>query len=527
MTPTERHADRQPPSDPADVRSTPLGRATLGDQLRRQARRQPDKTAMITYTGTGDRVEISYRELHRRVTATVDLLTGLGVRHGDVVATLLPASVDLAVTYFAALSIGAPFTPVNPRLTDEELDRQLRHATPRVLVVDDADRPRIATLTDDAAPPVVLDRTRLPEPTGADSHVDHPVHENDVAAIIYTSGTENAPKGVMLSHRNFLIGTTPAWVYANYLVENDVFLLLAPGYTMAGLGTVTNVLSVGATVVIAADADPASVLAVVARDRVTVTSQTPTFYRRLAAAATPGHDLRSLRQIHVYGGAIPAAAVDRFAALAPQVEWGTYWGQSELSQLGSVGYFRTLADIPDGNLRWIGRPMPHLEVRVLDESGADAEVGELVCRSPATMLGYHRDRDRTAAVLGDGWLRTGDIVRTDRAGNLFFEDRRKDMIKTGGMNVSAGEVEAVIARHPAVETVAVLGLPDEEWSEIVVAVLVTRPGQHTDEADIRAFCRRHLVGYKVPKRVEFATDLPYDAQGKLRKRELRSRIEAS
>ena len=152
-----------------------------------------------------------------------------------------------------------------------------------------------------------------------------------------------------------------------------------------------------------------------------------------------------------YGGQVAPAAIDAWSAAAPDARWGTYWGQSELSQLGTVGWFATLADIPGGgDPSWIGKPVSHLEVRVVDADGNDAELGELICRSPSVMLGYHRDPDATMAAFASGWLHTGDIVRVDAEGNLFFHDRLTDMIKSGGMNVSSQEVERVLHDHPAV-----------------------------------------------------------------------------
>src|SRR6185312_14008105 len=200
---------------------------------------------------------------------------------------------------------------------------------------------------------------------------------------------------------------------------------------------------------------------------------------------------------------VAPAAIEAWSAAAPDALWGTYWGQSELSQLGTVGWFARLDDIPGGgDPSWIGKPVSHLEVRVVDEDGADAELGELICRSPSVMLGYHRDPERTAAVLGSGWLHTG-------------------VIKTGGMNVSSQEVERVLHAHPEVLRAAVVGRPDPYWSEAVTAFVIPRPGVTPDPDAVIAFCRERLAGFKVPKAVHVVTELPVDAQGKILKRELR------
>jgi acyl-CoA synthetase (AMP-forming)/AMP-acid ligase II len=218
---------------------------------------------------------------------------------------------------------------------------------------------------------------------------------------------------------------------------------------------------------------------------------------------------------------LTAAAIEAWSAAAPDARWGTYWGQSELSQLGTVGWFSTLDDIPGGDPSWIGKPVTHLEVRVVDAEGNDAEIGELVCRSPSVMLGYHREPERTEAALGAGWLHTGDIVRIDGDGNLFFHDRLTDMIKSGGMNVSSQEVERVLHAHPDVLRAAVVGRPDPYWSEAVTAFVIPRPGAEPDPAAVIAFCREQLAVFKVPKAVHVVAELPVDAQGKVLKRELR------
>lgn len=342
--------------------------------------------------------------------------------------------------------------------------------------------------------------------------------------LVYTSGTEAFPKGVMIPHRNYLISTTPAWASGLGILPTDVWLFLMPFHTIAGLGSMTTLTQLGATLVLAHTVDAKMATEVIARERVTILAQTPTFY--LAMTQVEGFDqmdVGSLRRCITYGGLVPQAMIDAWREAAPDVMWGTYWGQSELSQLGSIGWFSSVEDIPGQDPSWIGKPVPQLEVRVVDDDGNDAETGELICRSPSAMLGYLDDPERTAEVFRDDWVHTGDLVRIDADGNLFFFDRKKDMIKTGGMNVSSIEVERAIYQHPGAHEVAVVGVPDDYWSEAVTAFVVARPGVDLDPDDVIAHCKERLAGFKVPKSVVTVDELPKDTQGKILKRELRKR----
>ena len=184
--------------------------------------------------------------------------------------------------------------------------------------------------------------------------------------------------------------------------------------------------------------------------------QTPAFY--LKVMQQPGFDdldLSHIRRAITYGGTMPHAMFEGFAKVAPELEWVTLWSQSELTQTPTIGRFRSLADVPGHDPSWIGRPTAQLEVRVVDADGNDALEGEIICRSPGVMRGYYKNPEKTAETLRDGWLHTGDNVRIDADGNLFFLDRQKDMIKTGGLNVSSVEVERALYTHPAVLEVAV------------------------------------------------------------------------
>jgi acyl-CoA synthetase (AMP-forming)/AMP-acid ligase II len=467
---------------------------------------------------------VSYRELNNYVNMLAQEWTRGGVKAHSVVAGIGKNGIDLIAAYFATMKCGAAFTMLNWAHTPGELRYQLDHATPALVVAREAFLGPVSRLVDNDSPLslVSLDRALAASSDESFDELDTTIEEHWTAAIVYTSGTESHPKGVELTHRNFMIATTPAWSYEGYLRSSDRFLLLAPIHTMAGIGTVTNAMSMGATLVVLDTTDAEVVLTTIESERITNMSQTPTFYRRMVESVRFAQtDLSSLEQCHTYGGLNQVGVFEALVAKVPGLWWATYWGQSELSQLGSIGWFRSLSDIPGGDLRWIGVPTPHLEVRVVDDEFNDVEVGEMVVRSPAVMKGYRDNPERTAETLRGGWLHTGDIVRRDAEMNLFFYDRKKDVIKTGGMNVSSLEVEQVILEVDGVLEVAVFGCTDEVWSEAVVACVVCRPGAIVDASTVIAHCKSRLSGYKAPKEVHFAESLPKDLQGKIRKRLLR------
>ena len=510
-------------ADLAPHHRTLLGRATIGDQLRRHARTRPDKVAFVAYAVDGTRTETTYAQLDERANRYAHLFTSRGIGHGDRIASMARNSVEVVAAYYGALKIGAAFTGVNPLYREAEIGHQLRHSRARLVLTDEAFAGPVAAVLPDGAGQLgygpELDRLLAARPT------DEPVadlDENDVALVVYTSGTEAAPKGVLIPHRNYLASTAPAWGWGLATGPDDTWLFVMPFHTIAGLGSMTSLTLMGATLVLPATADPATAVGIIGRERVTVIAQTPTFY--IALAGQDGFGPESVGQVRrcmTYGGQIPPHVIEAWSAAAPEVLWGTYWGQSELSQLGTVGFFRTLDDVPGGDPTWIGKPVTHLEIRVVDAEDRDAEVGELTCRTPSAMLGYLDDPERTAEVFRDGWVRTGDMVRIDAEGNLFFHDRLKDMIKSGGMNVSSQEVERVVHEHPAVARAAVVGMPDPYWSEAVTAFVVVQPGRELEPDELIAHCRERLAVFKVPKAVHLVEELPVDPQGKILKRRLR------
>ncbi|MGB6182576.1 MAG: class I adenylate-forming enzyme family protein, partial [Rhodococcus sp. (in: high G+C Gram-positive bacteria)] len=421
------------------------GRATIGDQLRRHARTQPDKVAFISYAADGARTVTTYGELDRHANRCANLLLERGVAPGDRVASMARNSIDVVIAYYGALKIGAAFTGINVLYRGPEVRHQLEHAEPTVVLAGPEFVDTVRSVLPDGVSLISFgDEYAELTASLADSEPEVDVDENDVAMVVYTSGTEAAPKGVMIPHRNFLISTAPAWSWGLRTGPEDTWLFVMPFHTIAGLGSMTTLTLMGATLVLPATAEPTRSLQIIADEKISVIAQTPTFYFALAREAGFGPEsVAQVRRCLTYGGQVSPNTIAAWAAAAPDAIWGTYWGQSELSQLGSVGWFTTLDDIPDGDASWIGKPVTHLEIKVVDPDGNESEIGELICRTPSVMLGYFKDEARTAEVFRDGWVHTGDMVRIDDNGNLFFYDRMKDMIKSGGMNVSSQEVERV------------------------------------------------------------------------------------
>lgn len=535
------------------TQSALLGRATLGDQLRRHAQSRAGKAAIVSYAPGGGRTVTTYGELDRGANRAAHMLLGLGVTRGDRVAVMARNRVESVIAYYGALKIGAAYSGINVLLGVGEVAHQLDHLEPAAVVVAAEFLPVVrAALGDSGHRPaiIVLDAT-APDGTGTDGmgsdgtdagSTDDPgchdfdrlldsspdtepgcdVDELDLAMIVYTSGTEAAPKGVMLPHRNYLISTSPAYTWGLRCLDDDVWLFVMPFHTIAGIGSLTSLILLGATLVLPASLAPADVLAMIKTEQISVLAQTPTFFISLADHPDFGPDaVGTIERCLTYGGQVSPRTVDAWHRAAPRSIWGTYWGQSELTQLGSVGWFKQLEDVPGQDPTWIGKPVGHLEVKVVDADGNESESGELLCRTPSVMAGYYKDPEKTAAVLDGGWLHTGDIVRRDAEGNMFFLDRNKDMIKTGGYNVSSQEVERVLQAHPGVARAAVVGLPDEYWSEAVTGFVIAVDGSDVSGPELREHCKTALAGYKVPKVITIVDELPTDPQGKLLKRELR------
>jgi long-chain acyl-CoA synthetase len=479
---------------------------------------------------------LSFGELDERSSRLANALAGLGVGRGHRVAYLDrngPAYFELS---FALGKLGAVNVAVNWRLTPGEIAQIVDDARAEVMVVGPELVPHVEKIEDELATlRSVLalgghDRWLDYEQAIAAADATDPGVEpgaDEIAVQLYTSGTTGLPKGVMLSNDNFFHG--PIQVADTWgLAADSVNLCVMPMFHIAGSGWAFAGLYHGAHTVLLRDVDPLRILELVPELGVTNALFVPAVIQFLLGAPTVEQtDFSTLRSI-VYGASPITETVLRRALTVFGCELVQVYGLTETT--GAITQLDGADHDPEHRpelLRSCGRPYPWIDVRVVDPaSGEDVpvgQVGELWTRSRQNMVGYWGNEEATrAALTDDGWLRTGDAGYRDADGYLFLHDRIKDMIVSGGENVYPAEVENVLARHPDVVDVAVIGVPDETWGEAVKAVVVRRDGAAVTGPEIIAFAREHLAGFKLPKSVDFAPQLPRNPSGKLLKREIRA-----
>jgi len=471
----------------------------------------PDRVAVVH----GDE-SMTYRSLHERATRVAHVLARLGVSGGDRVAYLGPNEPAFLETLFGTGLLGAIFVPLNTRLAPPELAYILTDSGTSVLVHAPTHAEHAESLRDKV--PHVLDRENY-ERLLADAPtrpVDEAVDQDDVAVIMYTSGTTGRPKGAALSHANV------HWNTVNLLIDVDlagdeVTLVNAPMFHVAALNqTVLPTLLKGGTLVLDSF-DPVRTLSTIARHRVTYLFGVPAMFQAVAATAEwPAADLSSVRTMICGGAPVPEKVITTYQERGLVFLQG--YGLTESSP--SALFLRAAESDRVGSA---GTPCFFTDVRVIDADGEDTrpgEPGEVILHGPNVMTGYWGKPDATAAVLSpDGWLRTGDVAIVDDDGFLYIRDRIKDVIISGGENIYPAEVEDVLHRHPKVADCAVIGLPDEKWGEVGRAIVVAREPVAPEE--LLTFLNGLIARYKIPKSVVFADTLPRTASGKLLKSALR------
>jgi len=516
------------------------------------ARRYPNRTALEFY---GRR--ISYRKLNTLTDRFAQALVHLGVRKGERVALMLPNCPQAVIGYFGALKAGAWVVATNPLYLGTEIAHQVTDAGAETMIALDQFYPRIEEVrTHTPLKRIILTRVsdylpwlkRLLYPIKARRQgqwVDVkrvpplydfcallqaapaeppsvPVSADDVALLQYTGGTTGVPKGAMLTHRNLVANAIQCLRWLQGMRDGaEVFLGVLPFFHIYGMTTCQNLATMlGGTIVLLPRFQPDEVLRAIAARRVTVFPGIPAMYMALANHPRAGdYDLLSLQLCVSGAGPLYAEVQDRFEKLTRARLIEGYG----LTEAGPVTHCNPV--VGRRHSRCIGLPLPDTEARVVDpETGtpvsAPEDGGELQIRGPQVMKGYWNQEAETAAVVRDGWLSTGDMVRMDKEGFFFILDRKKDMIKSGGLNVYPREVDECLCAHPKVKEACVVGIPQDLRGEKIKAFVVLKEGESATSTEILEYCRHRLAKFKVPKQVEFRTDLPKTLVGKVLRRKL-------
>ncbi|MFP4668332.1 MAG: AMP-binding protein [Desulfobacterales bacterium] len=509
-------------------------RASVGDMLVRTAARNPDKRAFSFRDKT-----FSYREFNDAVNRCAGGLAELGVKKGDRAAIMSHNCHQFVIYWWALMKLGAIVTPLNFMLKPDEVKFIINHSEPVVFFVEDSLAESVTPVQSELAsvkhfgfinlsgsgkmPKGWIDFETMYEDHLPAKEPEVEIYPEDPATLLYTSGTESNPKGVLNSHLNYYIDIMSSLFDLD--IKDDARIITGiPLYHVAAIYLFTAVVAVGATTVMEYAPDPNEILEITHNERITHWVWPPALYTGLPMM--PGfedYDLNSLKQCVVFGSLAPPAVLEKWRKILPEAGFMNYYGQTEMSPLGTSlkpGDFERKSTS-------IGKAHMPLMVKVVDHNDnevAVGEEGELVARGPAVMLGYYKDEEKTAETFRNGWHHTGDLVRMDEEGFVYFIDRVKDVIKTGGENVASQEVEAMLYNCPGIADAAVIGLPHEYWSEMVSAVVVPAPGQQITEEGVISFCKENLAAYKVPKKVIIVDELPRNPSGKIIKKQLKERF---
>jgi fatty-acyl-CoA synthase len=504
-------------------------RVAVGDFLKRSALRSPEKTALVFRN-----IRWTYRELNQRVNRFAHSMAQIGVLRGDRVAIMSHNCPQFLICFLGLAKIGAVITPLNFSLKEKEIEYIINHSEARVFIVEDVLAPVCAranlekvktficiNLNGNPLPEAWVDFDGLLADVYPDGEPEVLINGDDMAALLYTSGTEASPKGVMETHLNYYSVLLSVAVDVG-MRSDDIFLVSTPLFHVAALAYQSvPTLTFAGTVVLMYSPVINEILDLIERESVTFISFPSTIYMAMAQIEqTSARDLGSVRVAFSFGAPIPSVVMQRCKQLMPRATWINAYGMTELAALGTSN--------PDSaKPRSIGRPNTPLEMKIVDDNDNEVprgQTGEILVRGPAVMLGYYKDTDRTEEAFKGGWLHTGDLARMDEDGNIYFVDRKKDIIKTGGENVSSQEVEEAIFKHPKVAEAAVIGVPHDYWMEAVLVAVVPKENETLTEEEVMEHCKGLLAGYKVPKKVVIVESIPKNPSGKMLKRELRQRF---
>ncbi|NLG47244.1 acyl-CoA synthetase [Gordonia sp. (in: high G+C Gram-positive bacteria)] len=503
---------------------------TVGDLLRRTALRAPTKTALIN----GD-TSLTFAEFDAAVNRCANALTAHGLAKGDRLALVSHNCWQFAVLTFASARLGAILVPINFGLGADEIAFILDHSGSTIVVAEDALAGTVGAAIDASSRTDVVRATIGLAGTPVDGWEDiadwitHPdatapqvlVRDDDPLRMMFTSGTESRPKGVLLSSKS-LVSQYVSCIVDGGMTSDDIEIHSLPLYHCAQLDCFLSVdVYLGATSIILPSPEPAALLAAVEAHGATKLFCPPTVWISLLRHPDfDTRDLSSLRKGYYGASPMPVEVLRELGERLPDVLFWNFYGQTEMSPLATI--LQPHEQIPHAGSA--GRASLNVETIVVDDEGNPlpvGQVGEIVHRSPHACLGYYNDEEKTAAAFAGGWFHSGDLGKFDADGYLSVVDRKKDMIKTGGENVASREVEEAIYLLDGVAEVAVFGVPHPKWIEAVTAVVVPKDGVTLTQAHVDAHVESVLAPYKRPKYVIFAEALPKNPSGKILKKNLR------
>lgn len=507
--------------------------------LDRAVRLYGEKTAVID-----EEKRLTYKQLNERVNQLSHGLNDLGVTKGDRIAYLAPNTLEMLEGFYGVFQLGAIMVPLNIRLKPEDYLYILNHSESKLLFVDEELYHLIAPIKDKLE---TIERIIVQNGQGGDedftydewlkSYSTIPVDraemdENDVCSLLYTSGTTGKPKGVMLTHRNNYLHAMTTMHHLR-VSDQDVYLHILPMFHVNGWGTPFYYTANGATHICLRKAQPEMIYQKILQHNVTVMHMAPTVLNSLLQYYDQEKpDVPKDIRVVIAGSAPPPAFVKR---VEQDLGWEfiQVYGMTESSPLSLVSTVRSHLEVTMEEKHRIkakaGYPMIGCEVKVVKENGEEVawngnEIGEVLTRSNGVMKGYWKNIEETMKTIENGWLHTGDMATVDEYGHIDIVDRKKDIIISGGENISSIEVEGVLYEHPAVQEAAVIAIPHEKWGETPHAFVVLKANQHVTEEDIIQFSRRHLAHFKAPTSVSFVDELPKTASGKIQKVHLRKQF---
>ena len=504
----------------------------IGDYLARRELYSPDKLAFID-VGKSPEWRLTFRDANRRANKLANWLKSQGIDKGDRVAILARDGYEHLDLFFACSKLGAIHMALNWRLHWQELLEIFKYTTPKLLIYSNDFKDNVTQLLSHFPLTTLhLDGDGLPNSlpfeltlqSAPDSAVTCPSLEaEDIAALIFTGGTTGLPKAAEVSHRMIAWNTLNTVIHD--VTHNDIYLNVFPMFHTGGLFvyTLPQVIFGGTTILIR-QFDPAQVLNLLERERVTIFAAVPTMYQMLTTAPNwDSANLSSLRFCTSGGAPLPVPLVEKYTK-EKNIRFKQGFGMTEFGP----GIFALAPEDAIRKAGSIGRPNFFVDAQIVDDRNrllGPNEAGELILKGPSYCSGYFNNPEATkSAVDENGYFHTGDIAQYDEEGYFYIVDRKKDMFISGGENVYPAEIEKVLYQHPAVHMCAVIGLPDVKWGEVGKACVVLKPGQSASEAELLNLMTEHLAKYKVPKSVAFMEALPISAAGKILKRELREQF---